>query len=527
MPGLNTTSVLHPGTSRPEIGIIRDQQSCLPLTRILDDNDHVLLLTPVVVPFRPEFDKGGDHFEPLGRAISMRHPPVYHVPYNCRNGITETHVPFIRRARVIIFVISGAAAAGQPSQLDAANIARKMGDHCPQVVVACQDAQALGLLEESFPTVLQLPGYSPEHLQAAAAALFGETVPPAVGTASEQNSAKAPIRWDVEELNPMYLNATPIQELWAECLPAQFQLDVFGLRTVLDRKGWARHYAVKGSSTGEMVGFCATFVTFYGNSADQDLVGSLAVLIVKPAYRRRGIGLALHNHAVDELAATDNVVRVQLGSTFPRLFCGVPVDFASAAWFRRRDWKMDGQNPGSGQEVCDWLLRIQDWPSPGEALPDFSFRQSSWQELRTVMEFIGEESKHIEQMGLHDQYSSYLEYESNDGDIILGLHGTVIVATAIIYIPTSGNPSANDLPWSRMIGSDVGGITCICVSSQNPALANSRDSVMIRLLDACISSLRNRGMHRVFLDRVRGGSEGFQQLGFQKWARYHDVWRQS
>lgn len=68
---------------------------------------------------------------------------------------------------------------------------------------------------------------------------------------------------------------------------------------------------------------------------------------------------------------------------------------------------------------------------------------------------------------------------------------------------------------------------------------------MIRLLDACIRFLAEKGMRRLFIDGVRGGDEGFQSLGeddpigpsclvtssltlvsgFQRWAAYRDVWR--
>lgn len=36
---------------------------------------------------------------------------------------------------------------------------------------------------------------------------------------------------------------------------------------------------------------------------------------------------------------------------------------------------------------------------------------------------------------------------------------------------------------------------------------------MIRLLDACVTILKEQGMRRVFLDAVKGGYEGFQSMG--------------
>lgn len=46
-------------------------------------------------------------------------------------------------------------------------------------------------------------------------------------------------------------------------------------------------------------------------------------------------------------------------------------------------------------------------------------------------------------------------------------------------------------------------------------MVNSRDSVMIRLLDTCVKLLADRGMQQMFIDGVKGGNAGFQSLGKQ------------
>lgn len=118
-------SVLTPGNRggprQPQVTVIRDYQACIPLTRILGEGDIVLLLTPVVTPYE---QNGSDPFEPLGRALATRHPWIRHVPYTARNGITNTHVGFIKRAKAVIFIISGPPNAGQISQVE---IARSLG----------------------------------------------------------------------------------------------------------------------------------------------------------------------------------------------------------------------------------------------------------------------------------------------------------------------------------------------------------------------------------------------------------------
>lgn len=41
----------------------------------------------------------------------------------------------------------------------------------------------------------------------------------------------------------------------------------------------------------------------------------------------------------------------------------------------------------------------------------------------------------------------------------------------------------------------------------------NRDSIMVRLLDACVHALRYQGMNRMYIDAVKGGEAGFQSIG--------------
>jgi hypothetical protein len=47
----------------------------------------------------------------------------------------------------------------------------------------------------------------------------------------------------------------------------------------------------------------------------------------------------------------------------------------------------------------------------------------------------------------------------------------------------------------------------------NGTMTSSKDTVMIRLLDTCITVLRDLGMQHVYLDAIKGGEEGFQSMG--------------
>ncbi|KAH6655270.1 hypothetical protein BKA67DRAFT_657221 [Truncatella angustata] len=502
-----------------------DRQSCVPLINVLGNGDLLILLSPVIAPSQ-SVDVLRDPFEPFGRALAARHPWVRHVPYTAENGITSFHVTFIKKAKVLIFVVAGVSFPGQRPQVDLADVARLVAEHRPLVIVACQNKEDLGIDEKDYQTILQIPGHTPRSLEHAAAILFGEASPTMTGLpVASQISDIPPKQWEVETLPDSLIryDVSPVVAIWNECLPEKFSMDGFTLKSLLDRDGFGKHYVVKLPETGETVGFCATYTTWAFSDPD-DLVGSLAVLLVKPAYRNRGIGLSLYNYAKDLLTRTRGVKRLQLGSTFPRLLSGIPRELASQGWFRNRGWNLDSQTPGCGKEISDWHLKVQDWPSGGlGSVPQtYVFRQCTPKDFAEVLEFLRTEASRNETMGLFEEYKWSRD---STHDIVLCLDGDNIVATALTYMANSGTIAENDLPWARRIGFAVGGITCICIAEGHTTLQKHRNSVMIRLLGTCIEYLQSCGMNEVFIDGVRGGDQGFQDLGFRKWAVYRDVWQ--
>ncbi|KAK3326278.1 hypothetical protein B0H66DRAFT_472711 [Apodospora peruviana] len=513
-----------------EAVVIQDSQSYLPLSKLLNDGDIILLLTPGVVPSTvpasPTIKTApSDPFEPLGRALAKHHPWVRHVPYIPRNGITGTHVVHIRLATIVIFVISGPPSNGQLSQVALAEITRSVCENRPQIVVACCNVQQLGPLESSFPAIVQLPDYSPPQLEAAAESLFREPPKSLTTGPHVQNLILSPKAWSVEVWDG-HRDVAAVYKLWCQCLPENFQLEHFMFQSLLQRDGYAMHYVVREPGTREILGFCATYTT-YVDSGGERLIGSMAAILVQPAYRNRGVGLSLHNHALHQLTRPRGVCRLQLGSTFPRLFYGLPVDSPAEDWFRRRNWPIHphSSEPGAGQEACDWFLRFEDWPATAGFTPSgLTFRPCEFSQFDMVLEMVEQESRRKDNVGWYDQYAK-LANTLNIRDIVLGLEGDKIVATALTYVKKTGSPIAEDLPWAGTISDDVGGVTCICILDDQPYMAKRRDAVMIRLLDSCIRLLSEQGMRKLFIDAVKGGDEGFQALGFQKWARYREVWR--
>lgn len=447
--------------------LVRDTQSCLPLSEKLTDGDLITLLTPVVPP-NPVDSRStaftgvtSDPFEPLGRALARHHPWIRHVPYTARGGITSTHVGFIKRSTAVIFVISGPPAQGQTSQVEMAEIARAVGEQRPHIIVACCDIDELGFHESDFLTIIQLPNYSLAELESAAELLFRSFASPPSTGPKLQSLMVSPKTWPVEVWNGQRDAIDPVHALWVDCMPRKFHLNHLTLKSLLKRDGYAMHYIVREPETREILGFCATYTTYIG-SGGESLIGSLSALLVRPPYRHRGVGLSLHNHALQRLTRTRGVNRLQLGSTFPRLLFGLPVDAVSNEWFRRRGWGMDQQGPGAGQEVCDWILRMSDWPSRQMPPPaGIVFRPCEFTEFDSVLEMVAREATGDDNVGWYDQYAKMAD-TIHIRDIIVGIENQIIVAAALTFVP--GTPVAEDIPWPRAIGNDVGGVTCVCIT---------------------------------------------------------------
>lgn len=446
--------------------LLWDRQESIPLQQILSPDDLIILLTPVVVPPADQHAaESKDPFELLGRAIARRHPFVRHVPYTKRGGITGTHAAFIKRGKVIVFVISGPPGADEPSQADYAEVAALIGGDRRQVVLACCDIQAYDLGLYRFATIIQVGGFSPPELEKAAEIMFGG--PPGVGTLQVRPAARmpeacmAPRSWTVESWN-LNRDLVATHELWTECLPRRFHLPQGILSSLLRREGYAMHYVVRDSDSRRLVGFCATYTTYPDSSADR-LIGSLAVLLVRDGYRGRGIGESLHEMALKQLQRTRGVERLQLGSTFPRLLPGVPSEATEVEdWFRRRGWQMDQGSPRRPPDISDWVLDF-DGVAPKElSTAGLTFRPCPMSHFNQVLEIVDQDSIRKGNMGWYDQYAK-LGNTMHLEDVILGLEGDTIVSVAIIYTPTSGSPILDDLPWARTLGDDVGGVTCVCI----------------------------------------------------------------
>lgn len=456
--------------------VLRDDSDWLSHIRALQETDVLILLTPMVVPISEDIKDSSDPFEKLGRSLAQRHQRIRQIPYTkryyqkakcespkltaTRNGITSTHIGFIKRRHVVILCF-----AVQPDEqinLEVGAIAFAVNDNKPCIIVVCcspiDPKQNI-----PFPTVIQTAGYSPSALEATAKLIFGEnahlsgsqslqTVPPQAGFSIDTQIPKA---WNVEEWNSAR-DAKGVHNLWLQCINPKFIIDQGTLVRLLNRPGYAKHYVVRDPEGGHLLGFCATYLSYVDREGEK-LIASLAVLLIPPAYRSKGIGLSLHKHGMTQLQRTRGVTRLQLGSTYPRLFYGPPCDiYINKQWFGRRGWQLNSSL------VHDLILFCGDWPASVNLPPieNVTFQQCVHEKMDEVLALVEKAAVRQSKTGWFDQYWSLMD-SPNIKDILIGVEKGTIIAAALTYTP--GNQISSNLPWAGLIGSDVGGVTCICL----------------------------------------------------------------
>lgn len=392
---------------KPSAVLLWDRQKCLPLSRILAEDDVLLLLTPVVVPQDADLNSMTDPFESLGKSLSIRHPAVRHVPYTKAHGITGAHVAFIRRVKAIIFVVTGSFDADGAAQAEFAQAVAHICDNRPLVIIACCHVGENSMHLQEFPTVIRSQGFSKSHLEAISSILLEGESSPTISGSTPSDSTRINPEWTTQQWN-YERDAPEAHALWIATMPRLFHLESVTFASLLRRDGYAMHYVVRDPGSGHMIGFCATYTTFADSSGDR-LIGSIAAILVRQDYRRRGIGRILHDEAMGRMGRIRGVTRIQLGSTFPRLLYGLPTTSTDAEWFQRRGWETTESVRGRGYFIADWTLKFEDIPRLALASAGLNFRCCQISDVPRVMSMVSKASSRKPHFGWYDQYAKILD----------------------------------------------------------------------------------------------------------------------
>ncbi|RKF58108.1 putative acyl- n-acyltransferase [Erysiphe neolycopersici] len=311
--------------------------------------------------------------------------------------------------------------------------------------------------------------------------------------------------------------------LWRQCVGKPFLIDSDTLGSILEFPKYVKNFIIRHPISGDALGFCATHLSPADRNGEK-YIACLALIFVHYFHRNEGIGMSLYRHAIEELKKAHGVIRIKLGSSFPRILYGPLQEMASQDnWFRRRGWQFYRNLPGQGRAVCDFVLDFSDWVFDSSTKVPFTFREANQGDKSKVLDLLKSRSFDMYvKMGWYDQYIKVLN-GLNPDDIVLALEDEVIVAMALTYKTRSESKSQYNLPWAGIAGNDLGGLTCVFLSSDKAV--TTKAEIRNGLLNAVVVKLKNQNRKRLFWDGISEDIDDLKKLGFHEWAKYREIWR--
>lgn len=405
-PGLSSLTQMQPSHTHlstraydSSITVMRDKNNLLPLSNVIDADEELLLLTPLVKPLPTSaaslsvsdsahgpFDNfssdkassvlhGESVFKELGRSLSrQRNGRVLHTSYTS-NGVRPIHEDLIQRASAVV-VVTADANRNMYQQGFSKHISMICQSQCtasgerrerPLVVVAVSSPYDFAV-DSSIGTYICTYDFTETALQALVKVLYGDLTPSAalpgsIGRTQKLHQSRQ--HWLVENWNEerdSFALDVLLDTIRADCAPGQ-QSELLGATSnsfLLRREDVDEaHFVVRNSSTHALYGFCATY---FSRSTG---TGVLGCLVVDPSRRKLSIGHSLHSRAIRTLLQRNGLRRFQLGSRLPGIYLGIPT--ASPIERKRlRQWFANmGWNTSLSRPVCSVILRnLSTWVPP-------------------------------------------------------------------------------------------------------------------------------------------------------------------
>lgn len=378
-PGIGLLSKLQPSHTalstkayNSSITVVRDKNRLLPLTNIIEPEDELLLLTPLVKPLAasaasralseqatigsPEpahwersasVMSGERVFRELGRSLARhRSGRVLHTSYTA-NGVRPQHENLINRASAVIVLTADAN-----RNLYQHGFTKHVSMICsmqyssggerrekPLIVIAVSSPYDFAM-DPSIGTYICTYDFTETALVSLVKVLHGDVTPTGSlpGTISQsQKLSTSKQHWLVETFNEdrdSHALDSLIKEVVDEQSPGhRSELSSATSNSFLLRQDdvLEAHFVVRNSSTQALYGFCSTY---YFKTTGTAVIGAL---FVDPGRRKLSIGHSLHSRAIRTLLQREGVKRFQLGSRLPSIFLGIPSGHTSERK-RLRSW---------------------------------------------------------------------------------------------------------------------------------------------------------------------------------------------
>ncbi|KAA8646286.1 hypothetical protein EYZ11_007718 [Aspergillus tanneri] len=313
------------------------------------------------------------------------------------------------------------------------------------------------------------------------------------------------------KVEPLYaeMDFDALLTLWEKALPTYPLLGRSrkGLLTALTTSN-AHHFVVGHGS--KMIGFCLLYI-----AEQQDVTcGYLTALAVDPEKQGLGVGSALIAECRSWLAKNCKKFRLELGSSFPRFWPGIPTDLPSSVqdFFIHRGFRLNPPVPRS----VDLYQDITNFHAPEKYLARAQEGGYTFSPLK---------SEHFLKglVGQTRNFSHNLAWVQKYMD----LDPTIYPSCIMVAWDSEGNqvgwtlmldPSCdilqNNWIFPPTCGPKTGLIGCVGVDKDH-----RKNGIGLALVSHAIENLKQRGVEGIFVDWV--SLDGwYEKLGFQVWRSY-------
>ena len=458
------------------ITVVRDKNRLLPITRLLEADEELLLLSPLVkalpasatarkmfanhannsVVNSPEavasesetaVMTGENVFRELGRSLArQRDGRVLHTSYTA-NGVRPIHENLIGRASAVIVITADANRNLYQHGFTkhVAMICKSQsshGDHKrekPFVVVSVSSPYDFAM-DPTIGTYVCTYDYTETALRALVGVLYGQVsatgaLPGTISQSQKVHQSKQ--HWLVESWNTER-DAAALDDLLDVLQhegPVNQKSEVSGCSSstfLLNNEAVEEsHFVVRNSSTRALYGFCATY--FFHTTG----TGIIGAIFVDPDRRKLSIGNSLHKRAIKSLQQKEGIKRFQLGSRIPSVFLGIPTG-NSIERKRLRQWFTNmGWNTGLSRSVCSMLLKnLATWAAPEAIAKSLQHAElefdlvHGWKHSDAILDHIRTSSRH----GIMEIYQLALTDQKGCGIIrAKRSHDSTILGTLVLY----------------------------------------------------------------------------------------------
>ena len=518
------------------ITVVRDRNSLLPLSSVLEPDEELLLLTPLVKPLlasavsrsvaesiNPAIDplawertasimSGESVFRELGRSLArQRSGRVLHTSYTA-SGVRPMHENLVDRANAVV-VVTADATRNLYQYGFTKHVSMICKSYCsptgerrekPLIVVSVSSPYDFAI-DPSIGTYVCTYDFTETALQTLVKVLYGNLSPSGSLPGSMSRSQKlqqSRQQWLVQTWNEER-DAKDLDTLLAVMREDASSLGQRSELANVTSNGFLlrcddvdeAHFVVRNSSTGALYGFCSTY-SF--RSTGTGVIGSL---IVDPTRQKLSIGHSLHNWAIQTLLQRKEVKRFQLGSRLPNVYLGIPTTNPIERKKLRQWFSSLGWNTALSRPVCSMVLRnLSSWVEPEELATSLQIAEVNYDLIcggayaESVLDLIGTNSRQgimeVYKLALNDPSHCWIIRAKRPED-------DVVLASIVVY--DNQSILAEYVPALKDSHAKAGGISSPVISPSVGQYA----TLMQGLILLGIREVRKRGADTAILDCVR------------------------